>query len=84
MDDQRTAQTVGVLRAGVGVIPICAGLGDLDERVSTAETSKLGVVSRSTYGEVVSEGRARSNWALGDSSRAIHVVGAIHVEAVEV
>lgn len=40
MDNQRTAQTVGVLRAGVGVIPVSARLGDLDERVRTAEASK--------------------------------------------
>lgn len=37
-----------------------------------------------TYGKVISKGAARRNWALGNASRAIHVVGAVLEQAVKV
>lgn len=36
-----------------------------------------------SYGKVISEGASRRDFALGDPSRAIHVIRAVHVDTME-
>lgn len=81
MNDERRAQSIGVLSICVRVVPVSARLLDLKTRVSLAKYWADWKVN--SYFKVVCKLGARRNGTLRYARWAVHVVGAIHEQAME-